>query len=553
MEYLNKELDFLQLKSTKNIAICIYERLDFSVIFALRPIYVNDNDISIIDVVRLNNILFKYKWKVNIHEGIHGTARFVELERLEELIPPVFNNIKELHTQSNFNTRYNFLVLDDIEDGQLWQNEIYIYFKKITEYGNTIPGLIQPVYERLAKRINDPRLYEYSNNRFKEEKSNMDNKIDINKELDFLNNAYIKKNGLDLLLCLYKNGDSILAFFDKAPVSDELTGEVVDKLNDVIAEYKWYVTINNRSGAIHFYNPKNIYTTFNNSNVYCVNDQNHQDYYLGGKLTTFSITYISIDNINELRLDYLFGSKQSTNEISTHTICMYDNIINRIDAYKRIKIFGIEGVPFYKTKEDIMCMYHNYKKVSKGNMPSCTVKGEIDCIKIPEATTINVAVSSGEIKDIAALYDKKYDPLNFTEKDKSMSFVSLEYLEKVSKHSIYEGLIIKDLKFRGNKMIVTWQTGGKTIITHNKETDPEFDLEKAVYAAITKRVLTHFGTNSHERSMNELVAKATDLYKKDKIRTKEIAKAKADKAKRKAKKQAEAKASKEKNKKSTKK
>ncbi len=297
MEYLNKELIFL-LKSTTNISICIYECLDFSVIFALRSSYANDNDISIKDIVRLNNTLFKYKWKVKIHEGIHGTPRFVELERLGELNPPVFDNIKELHTQA-LETRFNFIVLDDITDGQLWQNEIYIYFKKISEYGNVIPGLIQPAYERLAKRINDPKLYEYSNNRCKEE---------------------------------------------------------------------------------------------------------------------------------------------------------------------------------------------------------------------------NVTI----------------------EKDKGMSFVSLEYLEKVSKHSMYEGLVIKDLKFCGNKMIVTWQTGGKTIITHNKETDPEFDLEKAIYAAITKRVLNHFGTNSHERSMNELIAKATDLYKKDKIRSKEIAEKRAARAKRKAEKKAEA-------------
>lgn len=311
MEYLNKELNFLQFKSIKNISISIYECLDFSVIFALKPSYTKD--ISIEDIVKLNNILFKYKWKVNIYQGLYG--RFVELKRLGELTPPVFNNIKELYIQADLGvkTQLNFIVLDDIEDVLLLsQNEIHIFFHRISEYGNSIPDLIRPAYERLAKRINDPKLYEYSNNHFK-----------------------------------------------------------------------------------------------------------------------------------------------------------------------------------------------------------------------------------GEIVTI--------------EKDKSMSFVPLEYLEKVSKHSMYEGLIIKDLKFRGNKMIVTWQTGAKTIITHNKETDPEFDLEKAIYAAITKRVLTHFGTNSHERSMNELIAKATDLYKKDKIRAKEIAKAKADRAKRKAKKQAEAKASKEKNKKSTKK
>lgn len=62
---------------------------------------------------------------------------------------------------------------------------------------------------------------------------------------------------------------------------------------------------------------------------------------------------------------------------------------------------------------------------------------------------------------------------------------------------------IKDYKVNGPALIIFWESGDKTVVKLQND-DEIYDIEKAIYAAFTKKALS-FGVNSKDRSMKDLV------------------------------------------------
>lgn len=87
---------------------------------------------------------------------------------------------------------------------------------------------------------------------------------------------------------------------------------------------------------------------------------------------------------------------------------------------------------------------------------------------------------------------------------------------------------IKDVKFNGPKVIVFWNDGTKTIVSIQDDED-KYDVEKALFAAYTKKIMSFMSTGK-ERSMNLMLDKWIEKYKKEEVIVKaQIAKVKAKK------------------------
>ena len=70
---------------------------------------------------------------------------------------------------------------------------------------------------------------------------------------------------------------------------------------------------------------------------------------------------------------------------------------------------------------------------------------------------------------------------------------------------------INDVKFSGNRVIVFWTDGTKTIVAMQDD-ESKYDIDKAIMAAYTKKILSYYPT-SKERSMNKMLDKWIEKYK----------------------------------------
>lgn len=71
---------------------------------------------------------------------------------------------------------------------------------------------------------------------------------------------------------------------------------------------------------------------------------------------------------------------------------------------------------------------------------------------------------------------------------------------------------IKDIKFSNMATVVLWEDGTKTVVAMGDDED-KYDVEKAIFAAFTKKALSTFST-SKERSIDNLLDKVNEFYKK---------------------------------------
>ena len=72
---------------------------------------------------------------------------------------------------------------------------------------------------------------------------------------------------------------------------------------------------------------------------------------------------------------------------------------------------------------------------------------------------------------------------------------------------------IKNIKFSGYKVIVFWKDNTKTIVTMQDDED-NYDVEKAIMAAFTKKILS-YRSSAKERSVNNLLDEWTAKYEKE--------------------------------------
>ena len=96
---------------------------------------------------------------------------------------------------------------------------------------------------------------------------------------------------------------------------------------------------------------------------------------------------------------------------------------------------------------------------------------------------------------------------------------------------------IKDIKFSGYTVVVFWDDNTKTKVTMDK-TEKEYDFEKALFAAYTKKAISFVGKNSKDRRIDNILKKWYPKYEENK---KDIEKQMDKIDKRKLKKQSESK------------
>ena len=75
--------------------------------------------------------------------------------------------------------------------------------------------------------------------------------------------------------------------------------------------------------------------------------------------------------------------------------------------------------------------------------------------------------------------------------------------ENYEKRKMANFFKVKDAKVSKNRTIIFWEDGTKTVIK-KAEVEKEFDLEKAIMAAFTRRALS-FGHSAKERSVDETI------------------------------------------------
>ena len=74
---------------------------------------------------------------------------------------------------------------------------------------------------------------------------------------------------------------------------------------------------------------------------------------------------------------------------------------------------------------------------------------------------------------------------------------------------------IKDVKFSADKVIVFWNDDTKTIVTIGED-EKTYDVEKALFAAYTKKVLSTINGNAKDRSLNRMIDKWSKVYEDSK-------------------------------------
>ena len=81
---------------------------------------------------------------------------------------------------------------------------------------------------------------------------------------------------------------------------------------------------------------------------------------------------------------------------------------------------------------------------------------------------------------------------------------------------------VENVKINKDTIIVFWKSGDKTIVTHKPESkNDKFDIEKAIYAAFTKKALS-FGNTAKERSIDNIVSKCKEMIDKSIEKNKKI-------------------------------
>ena len=98
------------------------------------------------------------------------------------------------------------------------------------------------------------------------------------------------------------------------------------------------------------------------------------------------------------------------------------------------------------------------------------------------------------------------------------------YVSIIEKSNIIYGnnFEVENVKINKDTIIVFWKSGDKTIVTHKPEgKDDKFDIEKAIYAAFTKKALS-FGNTAKERSIDNIVSKCKEMIDKSIEKNKKI-------------------------------
>ena len=147
--------------------------------------------------------------------------------------------------------------------------------------------------------------------------------------------------------------------------------------------------------------------------------------------------------------------------------------------------------------------------------------------------TIEKLVDKFTIDEI--IYEKSKDKNKITWKD-GVTTISDNCIKTTYAAYVHRAIdiifTIKDVKFSADKVIVFWNDDTKTIVTIGED-EKTYDVEKALFAAYTKKLLTTINGNAKDRSLNHMIDKWSKVYEDNKKQIKaDIAKIKKRKEKK---------------------
>ena len=219
---------------------------------------------------------------------------------------------------------------------------------------------------------------------------------------------------------------------------------------------------------------------------------NLDDYYKNGNgaASIHLIDNFSLSNVHIKIEQDLFYLTMSIDGAPTPESIEYANTIIQIKKLRKAQLSFLYG--FADTDYDTLYELHSDEKPVKW----CTYN---DSIEIPGSASINTGFSPEELKEVATMYDVSKSTKILPMIPELCSYMesrnTLKYPAKFFK--------VKDARVSKDRTIIFWEDGSKTIIK-KAEVEKDFDLEKAIMAAFTRRALS-FGHTAKERSVDETI------------------------------------------------
>ena len=241
-----------------------------------------------------------------------------------------------------------------------------------------------------------------------------------------------------------------------------------------------------------------------------------------------------------IKLDEIDPNKSNMHQMANLRISKYFEDIEHMGEYIQIRakdfsISSLQGSAIFFEKFYNICRFKWYT-----NLPYFT-KYESDRYLFFSqkiyARSNPPMLEYVECKDKSSIYPDMMKEVNFIDKEKARELLEkkLGFIRRNSFYgtnpntkSLYPNYFseiankqftnlriaymfsIADIKFSGYSVIVFWKDGTKTMVTMQDD-EKEFDVEKAIFAAFTKKALS-FNDHSKKRSMTNVLGKWLKKY-----------------------------------------